>query len=284
MATVTGFTATRMLGIENNSVVSGTISGDDLILTRQGGGTINAGNVRGPQGDQGISGSVATELGGSVDLNTITTPGRYTQTANAEAATGSNYPVPSAGYLEVAADPTGSMVWQRYTVYRGTSFAVETFSRALYSSVWSAWSMLGGSPSPFLSRYRNATMTMVSGTEYTVDFNGSDSLLGGMTYSAGTVTVPRAGLYNINAHVHIQSSSTAGTFSLIVRVNAGKWRQLNTKMDGANESRSISVVALLDAGDTIDIRASQSSGVDATLYGVAPGIRYTALDITYQAS
>lgn len=284
MATVTGFTATRMLSIENNSVVSGVIIGDDLILTRQGGGTINAGNVRGLQGDQGISGAVATELGSSVDLNTITTPGRYTQTLNAEAATGTNYPVPFAGYLEVAADPTGDMVWQRYTIYRGTSFAVETFGRARYSSVWSAWSMLGGSPTPFLSRYRNATMTMVSGTEYTVDFNGSDSLLGGMIYSAGTITVPRAGLYNINVHVHIQSTATVGSFSLIVRVNANKWRQLNTKMDGGNESRSMSVVVPLSASDTIDVRVSQTSGADATLYGVTPGIRYTALDITYQPS
>lgn len=284
MATVTGFTSSRMLAIENNSVVGGSIVADDLILTRQGGGTINAGNVRGPQGIQGISGSVATELGGSVDLNTITTPGRYSQTANAEAATGTNYPVPSAGFLEVATDPTGGMVWQRYTVYRGTNFAGEIFTRNFYSATWSAWSMIGGSVTPFLSRYRNATMTMVSGTEYTVDFNGSDELRGGMAYSAGTVTVPRDGLYNVNAHVHIQSTATTGTFSLMVRLNAAKWRQLNFKMDGANESRSISVVMAMSASDTLDIRASQSSGADATLYGVAPGIRYTALDVTYKDS
>lgn len=58
MTTITGFTSTRMLGIENNSVVSGTITGDDLILTRHGGGTINAGDVRGPVGPQGPVGEV----------------------------------------------------------------------------------------------------------------------------------------------------------------------------------------------------------------------------------
>ena len=60
MTIITGFTSARMLGIENNSVVSGTITGDDLILTRQGGGTINAGDVRGPVGPQGPVGEVTT--------------------------------------------------------------------------------------------------------------------------------------------------------------------------------------------------------------------------------
>lgn len=55
MTTVTGFTAARMLDIENNSIISGTIVGDNLILTRQGGGTVNAGNVRGATGDPGVS-------------------------------------------------------------------------------------------------------------------------------------------------------------------------------------------------------------------------------------
>lgn len=53
MATVTGFTSARMLDIENNTVVDGNISGDDLILVTYGGSNINAGNVRGPVGPAG---------------------------------------------------------------------------------------------------------------------------------------------------------------------------------------------------------------------------------------
>jgi hypothetical protein len=56
MATVTAFTASRSLAIENKRVDSAAIVGDDLILTRKDGTTLNAGNVRGPQGDQGIQG------------------------------------------------------------------------------------------------------------------------------------------------------------------------------------------------------------------------------------
>ena len=39
-----------------NTVTSGAVVGDDLILTRYDASTVNAGNVRGPQGDQGPRG------------------------------------------------------------------------------------------------------------------------------------------------------------------------------------------------------------------------------------
>lgn len=53
MATVTGLTADRMLAIEAASVVDGDVVGDNLILTQHGGTQINAGSVRGPQGNPG---------------------------------------------------------------------------------------------------------------------------------------------------------------------------------------------------------------------------------------
>ena len=58
MATVTGFTAARMLVIENTTVVDGEIQGDNLILLTREGTPIDAGNVRGPQGIQGPMGEV----------------------------------------------------------------------------------------------------------------------------------------------------------------------------------------------------------------------------------
>lgn len=57
MATITGLTAERMLEIEAASVVDGDIVGNDLILARQDGTIINAGNVRGPIGPEGPMGS-----------------------------------------------------------------------------------------------------------------------------------------------------------------------------------------------------------------------------------
>lgn len=56
MATITGFTSARMLAMEADTIISGTVTGDNLILTKKGGGTVNAGNVRGATGAQGIQG------------------------------------------------------------------------------------------------------------------------------------------------------------------------------------------------------------------------------------
>lgn len=64
MATVTGLTAARMLIIEAASVIAGIVTGDNLILTKRDGTTINAGNVRGPQGSQGVPGSITVSPAG----------------------------------------------------------------------------------------------------------------------------------------------------------------------------------------------------------------------------
>lgn len=85
----------------------------------------------------------AYELGNAVNLNTLTAPGDYAQSSNTEAAAGTNYPVPQAGWLEVAANSDSTMVWQRYTVYRGGSFENDTFTRTFYSGAWSAWRIIG---------------------------------------------------------------------------------------------------------------------------------------------
>ena len=64
MATITGLTAARMIAIEAASVISGVVDGNNLILTKFNGTTINAGNVRGPQGVQGVPGSITTSPAG----------------------------------------------------------------------------------------------------------------------------------------------------------------------------------------------------------------------------
>lgn len=62
MTTVNGYTAERTQEIENQAIVSGAVVGDDLILTRFNGGTINAGNVRGAVGPEGPSGVAGIEV------------------------------------------------------------------------------------------------------------------------------------------------------------------------------------------------------------------------------
>lgn len=59
MATVTAYTAARTQEIEDSAIVSGVVVGDNLILTRFDGASINAGNVRGIQGPTGSTGDTA---------------------------------------------------------------------------------------------------------------------------------------------------------------------------------------------------------------------------------
>lgn len=62
MGTVTGYTAAHMKNIEDTTIISGTVVGDNLILTQRNGATINAGNVRGIQGVQGVGASDMTAV------------------------------------------------------------------------------------------------------------------------------------------------------------------------------------------------------------------------------
>ena len=74
-----------------------------------------------------------TDIGGSVNLNNYTTDGYYHQNANANAASGSNYPAGGAGMLNVVSD--GAMVYQTYHQYDGNAY----YHRSYYNGTWYAW-------------------------------------------------------------------------------------------------------------------------------------------------
>lgn len=91
---------------------------------------------------------IALESG--LDLDTVLTPNDYHQSGNAGASSGSNYPVPFAGYLQVRA--SGSFIYQYYTVYATAGGnAGKQFARAKYGSTWTSWAEVGASYSPATS-------------------------------------------------------------------------------------------------------------------------------------
>ena len=80
------------------------------------------------------------ELGSGVDLNTLTSPGRYWQTENSEALSGANYPAGYAGFLEVVANDGETELLQIYTTYNAPSAAAgASYMRNRYQGVWSPW-------------------------------------------------------------------------------------------------------------------------------------------------
>lgn len=75
------------------------------------------------------------DIGASKDLNTYQTPGFYSQRLDADAESGSNYPVKSAGALLVF-EHAG--VCQIYIAYPSNSNR-RIYYRNLYNGTWSAW-------------------------------------------------------------------------------------------------------------------------------------------------
>jgi microcystin-dependent protein len=62
MATVTGYTAARMLEIENETIVNASLDGDNLILVTREGTEIDVGSVRGSIGPTGSTGAAGAGI------------------------------------------------------------------------------------------------------------------------------------------------------------------------------------------------------------------------------
>jgi oligoribonuclease (3'-5' exoribonuclease) len=77
-----------------------------------------------------------SDIGNAVNLNIYVDQGIRYQVSDAQAATGSNYPIPYAGKLEITV-ATANFIWQKYTGYNGTG--TREFNRQFYNGGWSAW-------------------------------------------------------------------------------------------------------------------------------------------------
>lgn len=248
MAVVTGMTASRMLEIENSSVVDGDVVAGNLILSTRGGSTIDAGSVIGPpgadgaigvdglsayeiavangytedeptwlaslQGPEGPAGDpgepfVGTALGLSVDLNTITTPGVYYQATNYSG--GTNYPDLLAGILEVFVVP-GQGVLQKWTsVWDATHF----WQRSKLT-VWGGWVRI------YKPTVRNLELSLLTSQSIptdawtTIDWTGpaSSNYSSNFSYSMGInlltdeITISDGGLFDLRMTISFAGTSS----------------------------------------------------------------------------
>ena len=110
-----------------------------------------------------------TDIPGSADLNTYTSAGFYHQNSNANAGSGSNYPVSQAGMLTVTAD--GAMVYQTYQQYNGTGY----YHRSYYNGTWYAWrQVFNDNYHPNADKWTTArTITLGGDLTGNVSINGS---------------------------------------------------------------------------------------------------------------
>ena len=290
MATVTGFTASRMIALENSTVVGGTIAGDDLILQQHDGVTINAGNVRGPQGPAGINGTngatgqgwVPVEIGNAKNLDNFQDPGTYSQTQRSEAVSGTNYPTPYAGFLEVVSTP-GGFTKQVYTVGdMGSPTSPDlnnSYVRFCNAGSWTPWVSQGSTSSPYLSVILSTSQN-IPNSEYTrvVFQTVEENTL--FSYNAGTgeATVQVAGRYMILGTCVWTNN---GTGRRIVRLRKGS-TELSAFTNVAEAvtyyTTQAQVPERLEVGDVVTMDAFQESGATRQ---VVSYLRRTRLAISY---
>ncbi|WP_321946590.1 hypothetical protein [Paraburkholderia sp. J10-1] len=138
-------------------------------------------------------------LGSYVDLNTVKDSGIYHQPLNVQAASGTNYPVPLAGKLEVYS--SGVMVYQTYQLYN----ASDSWIRTYYSGAWSRWRQVAFLDAPAFTASPTAPTptagdksTRLATTEFVMSAIGTASI-GSIVWEPRTST--RAGFLKANGAV-----------------------------------------------------------------------------------
>lgn len=157
MATVTSYTAARMQEIEDNAVVGGHITGDNLILERHDGTEFTAGDVRGPAGPTGPAGSVSGGLG-SNDNRVLRTDGTGGTLAQGSDVTIEDSGRLTASLMSVTTAPSvgNDVVNKTYADKAGKGvllYARNTTDTGLSIGGWVSIAGLSGTITPEVGRY-----------------------------------------------------------------------------------------------------------------------------------
>jgi hypothetical protein len=190
-----GGTGATLTGVAGAVVYSGS-SAMALTLAGTSGQVLTSAGTSAPTWSNGLP---VTSIPNAANLNTYTTPGSYHQSADAQAAAGTNYPVALAGLLEVYASSV--MVYQRYTVYNSGRI----YTRSNYNGTWYSWLTTLDS-SNYNSYAPTLTGTGASGTSWGISITGSAG-------SAGTFTSTSQNSQFNSIGVGTGASGTAGTIT-----------------------------------------------------------------------
>lgn len=227
-----------------------------------------------------------SEIPSGRDLNTYTTSGVFHQSTNAGAIAGQNYPVPTAGLLEVYS-PSASFVYQFYTQYR-TGNDSRAFWRTFYNGIWTGWTesatltnvfpYFGGMPSSPAQDLNNYTQRgqWVIGTS-SIAANGAN------------FPIPQSGhLVVLSAGYVGGATATTGVTQLYFAANANRafFRSLVLgAWSSWEETLRSSLLGAPGGAATLDstgkIPQIQIPGVTATPLGVADNLNNIDVPGTY---
>lgn len=217
MATVTGYTAAKMAEFYNASVVAARRVVDNIVLTTRGGVDIDLGSFKGDTG-VGTPGpawapQVLTGAAGTVDWNTLTTPGLYP--ALMHGSTNPNGPgaIGNGFYYVMVYAYTGASgnVTQIAEPYQE---GYPPFYRVRYSSSWGAWRMIRATPAtaiPDGAWYRGKmaaspshTTSMYKSYLFGTKDSGENLAVG----TSGDCLIPPAGVFDVSTQVEFTNSGT----------------------------------------------------------------------------
>lgn len=259
MATVTGFTAARMLEIENSTVVGGKVVNDHLMLATRGGVQLDAGAVRGAKGDKGDS--VKGDKGDAGARGPAGYMGGTTAERNAA----------YAGLTELQLANGRKSWWNTDHGWLEMYIASSSLSGLTVPGGFSA----GWFPtqSGVFSGRRGLTSGFVplttAGLQITMP--SPQLYLGGVTVapSGNGLVVPMAGYYRVSNKLYA-SGIPADVVSLDLRVNGTSFFVVSIAKPNSNDVQIFGeIIYTFNAGDIVSAWASATHATN--VYGTAPG-------------
>lgn len=200
MPAVTVFTAARMLAIEGASVVSGAVSGDNLILTKRDGSTINAGNVRG---------LAATLKGAVISLIAQTEVGPVYTVVDDNTPTAA-WPNREEWWFQPSGQPAKLVAWHNeYGEMRGSPAKNNTVPLRVFSKI----SPTDGAHSGPLIEVQDDRTTRT--TKFSVDADGNVVATGTITRTVPSGPTLSTGYIVLAGAAAVPAGTPAGT--LIIR-------------------------------------------------------------------
>jgi hypothetical protein len=260
MATITGLTAARMQEIIDSTIVDADVIGDNLILTKDDGSTINAGSVRGPQGLPASNLGKGSAFPGSptdgdlfVRTDQVGDPlYKFTDGAWAAAGGGLNkvtgFPAsPQDGDVVVRTDLNGSPMFA-YSTENG----------------WEQTPRMGAVTIPSVRTRRTTTQSIPVTTPTAIGFDfedfDTDAIHDNSTNNT-RLTIKTPGVYRIEAVISLQGGSggTNRQFFMTQTFAAGggnaRIGQSTEAMQSVDTIRTVSAIAKFAAGDYVEILA-----------------------------
>jgi hypothetical protein len=189
-----------------------------------------------------------SEIAGSQDLNNYRTTGYYAQDSNADATSGSNYPINAAGILEVITGDQGNglQTEQRYSQYNTN----DKYVRHYYNGTWTAWAEQWNSSSDGAGSGLDADLLDGQQGSY---YAPNSSLGNYLPLTGGTLT---GTLKVTSGWVNVSSNVGGSTPSDVVGLHVG-WNK-------SNGGREVNMV--FNGGAGLDTAEMIFSGHDGTTY------------------